>query len=118
MDSSGVLILKTYEETIGYTAGWSASYIWWLLAGIVLFGIGIVLVVNMEPNAPIGLLFVAGILSIAIFILNIGYHMPVKETRYVVLPTEDVGLIEFYDKYDVIKQDGMTYIVREKNKAS
>ena len=118
MDSSGVLILKTYEETIGYTAGWSANYIWWLLAGILLFGIGIVLIVNMAPDAPVVAIFTIGIVSIAIFILCICYHAPVKETRHVVLPTEDVGLIEFYDKYDVIEQDGMTYIVREKNKAS
>ena len=118
MDSSGVLILKTYEETIGYTAGWSANYIWWLLVGILLFSIGIVLIVNMESDASAGLVFVTGVISIAVFILCICYHTPVKETRHVVLPTEDVGLIEFYDKYDVIKQDGMTYIVREKNKTS
>ena len=63
-------------------------------------------------------MFMAGIFSIVMSVVVFNFHTPVKETRYVVLPTEDVGLVEFYDKYDVIEQDGMTYIVREKNKTS
>lgn len=119
MDSSEVLILKTYEEVIGHTPGWSNSYIWWLLAGILLLGIGILLMVKKPLlDSLVVVTVMAGMFSIAIFILSICLHTPVTETRYVVLPTEDVGLVEFYDKYDVIEQDGMTYIVREKNKAS
>ena len=75
-----------------------------VLSLVILIGIGFLLVVNMTSDTSVVLMFVAGMLSIAIFILSICCHTPVKETRHVVLPTEDVGLIEFYNKYDVIEQ--------------
>ena len=42
--------------------------------------------------------------------------MPTGEYRYKVRITEDVGYVEFTDKYDVITEnDDGTYIIQEKN---
>lgn len=112
---NGVLILKTYEEIIGHNPGWNVHYIWWALAAVFSIGLGIIFFAeHLEIESLAIVCVMAGVVSGAIFIACILTHEPIKETRYVVLPTEDVGLIEFYNKYEVIEQDGLTYIVREK----
>lgn len=40
---------------------------------------------------------------------------PVKFIKYKVTISEEVSMVEFYEKYEIIDVDGMIYTIREKN---
>ena len=56
------------------------------------------------------------IVFVATLMLSGALNKPTGEYQYKVKITEDVGYIEFTDKYDVIEEnDDGTYIIQEKN---
>jgi putative Ca2+/H+ antiporter (TMEM165/GDT1 family) len=97
----------------------------WVVICIVLgtFSILIPTVVVYSFTKNFSKSLVAEVISGAIYIafalivlVNGVFDKPTGEYQYEVKITEDVGYIEFTDKYDVVKEnDDGTYIVQEKN---
>ena len=55
---------------------------------------------------------IVGIFAYAIIFQCI---FPIKFIKYKVTVSEDVSMIEFYERYEIIDVDGKIYTIREKN---
>lgn len=111
----GVTILQIFSET-SYTWGWSS---WFLIPILVciLCGTGMVLAAtSQKPNG-----FVVCICFIGVFVAGLcttcmaakQTQLPTKYT-YQVLLTEEVNMTEFAQRYEILEQQGITYIIKEK----
>lgn len=92
--------------------GWFA-----IISGGILF---IVCLVGMSltlGQCDIGYTFVFGILAMVcagLIFLGISIVKAPPETRYQVLIDESVSMSEFFEKYEIIEQEGKIYTVKEK----
>lgn len=111
----GITILQTFVET-SYTWGWS----WWLTIPIlVIVMCGTLMVFVATSQKPSGVIIWICFICIALAgIVSVGMaknqtELPVKYT-YQVLLDEHVNMKEFAKRYEVLEQQGITYIIREK----
>ena len=108
-------ILQTFTET-SYTWGWS----WWLtipILVIILCGTGMVLAATVEkPNGFVVCICFIGALIAGVVVVCMARYQTALPTKYTyqVYLDETVNMIEFAKKYEIIEQQGITYIIREK----
>ena len=111
----GVTILQTFTET-SYTWGWSS----WFLVPIlvcILCGTGMVLAAIAEkPNGFIVCICFAGVIAAGIATCCMASKQTQLPTEYTyqVLLSDEVNMTEFAQRYEVLEQQGITYIIREK----
>lgn len=103
----GVTILSSFQAATDYniSVGW-ALVIW--------IGIIVICTIVCEIWLRFGgfgalLGFLAGILFLGAIIQPANY-----ETRYKVIADDSVSITEFYEKYEVIEQEGKIFTVRER----
>lgn len=109
----GVTILQTIPQ-MESTWGWN----WIFLLYLIPLALGIMLIV-MAYKFQIGGLIVFGIL---IIYFSIGGALVCaseegevrSHDHYQVLIDDSVSMVEFMDKYNIIEQQGITYIIEEK----
>lgn len=116
----GIEILSTAEVATEYT------YNYWLAGIIYLFlviscGILGAVVAHTESiswreGVVIGVL-VSGIIGLFLFaaVCTMSEEPIAYETQYKVLLDESIQLTEFFEKYEILDQDGKIYIIRERN---
>ena len=113
---TGVEILAIEEVVIDFAFSWNNFLI---LLGI-LFGLFIIIGIIMSlSNGLRGLLFFAilGTIFGSVFGIIAGFAMPIPteyETQYKVVISDKVTMNEFYEKYEILDQDGKIYTVRER----
>lgn len=107
----GVEILATEEVAISFK--WSFTFCW---IPAIITCIFIFLISTYVDNNDLIFGIVIGIFSGIVVGFLAGHEsIPVEyETRYDVTISEDVSLIEFEEKYEIIDQNGKIYTVREK----
>lgn len=116
---NGIEILNQYEVVASYTWSWSTFWCWFfpILVVIFLFGVG----VGCIDGDPIGGGVAGGILGLVMSVaISSIFALGSPETYtpvYQVIISEEVSLTEFYDKYDIIKQEGQIFTVKEKIKS-
>lgn len=97
------------------------STIMYMVLGVFLILIPTFVVYLFTKNISKALIteFISGIVYLALIVALLFsgvFEKPTGEYKYKVRITEDVGYIEFTDKYDIISEnDDGTYIVQEKN---
>lgn len=112
----GIHVLNKISETTNAKWGdWTAIII--TLVGLIL---GIILGLILKYRAIEVLMagFIVGILGFVLgaIVLAISgqFRVPTGEYTYQVTIDKNVSMTEFNDKYDIIKQEGEIYYIREK----
>ena len=85
------------------------------LAGI-LAVVTIIKAITERVPSILVLTAVAVFMAVALIIVGADELKKSPHTLYKVTVDEDVSFVEFNDKYEVIKQDGLIYEVRERTK--
>ena len=114
---SGVEILATQEVVTAFGMDWNSLFLLIIIMGIVgalLFSFAPVELWNWWQMGLLGLS-----ISLAISLL-IGFpafssEKPIKyETQYKVTLSDEVKMSDFFDKFEIVDQEGKIYIVRER----
>ena len=118
---SGVEILASQEVVIEYAFNWVAFEIAFGIAMIIAIICGVLFACKYEEMSPwlsFSIWIIVGILM-GIFdgiLFGEAGRNPIKyETQYKVTISDEVKMSEFYEKYEIIEQDGKIYTVRERN---
>ena len=116
---NGVDILTTFEVATETTFNWSLFWLVFFTVGVVSFFFFIFAV--FRDNEVVD--FVFSIITAVIVAVGIGFIAgdalgdPIAyENQYKVTISDEVSLNEFYEKYEVLDQDGKIYTVRERDK--
>lgn len=115
---AGVEILTSNEVAIEYAFNWTAL---WIAAGVlfaifVVFGIFMALIFEDLHQVLIGVIVGAifGIIVSPVF--GFGQRKPVDyTTEYKVTISDEVSMTEFYERYEIVEQDGKIFTIREKS---
>lgn len=111
---SGIEILNMYEVQAGTIVNWHSPYlIWTIIASIISVGLFALLVYWLAGDPICGMLM--GLYLIVPIMLATQIREPVYETHYDVVISEEVSLIEFNEKYEIIETRGKIYEVKERN---
>jgi hypothetical protein len=119
---NGLILLNTQDafEHVRfdwYFAGQPLSWIA-IIATIILVITGVICIIygyeELEDGA-LGFGIVCIIIAIGIMIFTLVHEVNKTYPLYQVTITEKTNMKEFYDKYDVIKQDGMIFTIRDKD---
>ena len=113
----GVIVLKTFETRIGYAHGPTWLGITFLIIAISIFLYGVIAGVLKQDYDCIGLSFLISLVFLLITLIPWGASTPIYETRQQVYITEQIDMNEFYQHYEIVEQDGVTLIVREKGES-
>jgi hypothetical protein len=114
---AGVDILATEDVATAFAFNWTA---FWIAAGIafcILAIIGIVVGLRQGYWDVLSIFLFGGIVGGAILgpIMGFGLQTPTEyETQYKVTVSDEVSMVEFHEKYEIIKTEGKIYTVREK----
>ena len=107
----GVIILDTFETVIGHQPAFTLAS-WLCLAGfIIFFIIGIIATSNCRSEAGF-FGFVAVVCATAMILFTMLAN-PIKETRYEAYIFPNVNFGDFQEHYEIVRQDGGSYIIRE-----
>lgn len=115
---TGVEILATEEVVTSYGFCWLAFWLMLILGGCATLCIGIAAWVKDGKNIgiPVICLMLPIVIVMSIFLGIAGNGKPTEyETHYEVTISEDVSMIEFLEKYEVIDQRGKIFVVKERN---
>lgn len=112
----GITILNTYteelvvKEYIGYNGFWSiiATIVICILLGLLIYCIYINEIEFTTTMLCLGCSFI-------FFIVGFWHQEEAEIPTYQVLINEKVSMIEFNEKYETIKQEGLIYTIREKD---
>ena len=119
---NGLILLNTQDafehvKFEWYFAGKPLSWIA-IIATVILVIIGVVCIIygheEFEDGA-LGFGIVCIIIAIGIMIFTLTHEVNKVYPLYQVTITEKTNMKEFYNKYDVIKQDGMIFTIRDKD---
>jgi len=122
---NGLILLNTIETSEHikfdwYFAGKPASWIAVISAAILII-IGILLLIKAQ-NASyydrdeiIVFGIVCILLSVGIIIITLIHDVTKPYPKYQVTITEKTNMKEFYNKYDILQQDGMIFTIRDKD---
>ena len=107
----GIEILQTIE-VVKYTDAW--------LAAIILFGVILIAfvfaIINNEVY-DISSIIISCVLSIALVCSIIMYKRSADmHTEYIVTIDQNVNVVEFFDKYEVIEHEDKLWRIKEKEK--
>lgn len=113
----GVIILDTLKVVESNDSG-----------NIILFAFGTILIcigfwvlyytlskISQFGFKLIAFTILAGLLVVTGFIMCVPNSSGYEKTQYQVLLTEDANIVEFKEKYEIIREQGITYIVEERN---
>ena len=113
---TGVEILATEEVVTKYAFNWPPFFITFgvILFVYVLVGTIISAICNDWDNLRFGSIIGAIMGVIFGIIVGFGIGTPTAlENQYKVTVSDEVSMVEFMDKYEIIEQEGKIYTVRE-----
>ena len=119
---NGLILLNTQQaldhvKFDWYFAGKPLSWVAVVITAI-LVTIGVILVIygiNDYEDDALAFGIVCIIVAIGIMIFTLIHEVNKTYPKYQVTITEKTNMKEFYEKYDVIKQDGMIFTIRDKD---
>jgi len=120
--NNGLILLNTQQafEHIKFDWYFAGKPLSWVavIATAILVIIGVILIIygihNYDDDAlAFGVVFT--IVAIGIMIFTLIHEVNKTYPQYQVTITEKTNMKEFYEKYDVIKQDGMIFTIRDKD---
>jgi hypothetical protein len=109
----GITILNEFVVN-NAPAGWVAIIFGSILTIVCL--VGMFLMIGWRDS---GLALIFGILAMVwagLIFLGISIAKTPPETRYQVLIDESVSMTEFFEKYEIIEQEGKIYTIKEKER--
>ena len=122
---NGLILLNTIESSEHvkfnwYFAGEPVSWIAIIVSTICVI-IGTVILIkarnasyyDKDPMIAFGISCI--LVSIGIVIITLIHEETKPYPQYQVTITEKTNMKEFYDKYDILKQDGMIFTIRDKD---
>lgn len=118
---TGITVLDVIEET-KYSSGWTI-YSTLCLIGLIVFLIALALLIKYKFDEIFthtiykyifNFVGISLITSTFLLILSINLGHPYIQTKYQVLLGDEVKITEFYNKYNILEQKGITYIIEEK----
>ena len=108
----GVTILNVITITVT-TWGWSWLGFFLGLAGIALIALPIIIDKGDGPFITLGTIVGTLIIFISIMVFCNATELP-PITQYQVFVDESASFLEFNEKYEIIKQEGLIYTVQER----
>lgn len=118
---SGVEILTSQEVAIEYAFNWVAFWIAFGIAMIITIIASTLFAYYLSDEVSVGFSF-SMLICVGLFcsvftgcLLGRIGQVPIKyETQYKVTISNEVKISDFYEKYEIIEQDGKIFTVREK----
>ena len=117
---NGLILLNTLESSEHvkfdwYFAGKPISWIAIIGAAIlVIFGILFIMNANYDDGiTAFGIICI--VIAIGIVVGTFMHEVQKPYPQYQVTITEQTNMKEFYDKYDILKQEGMIFTIRDKD---
>jgi hypothetical protein len=112
----GIEVLSTFKVVSAIVFNLEAF--WWTLGGVtcVFFIVGIFCLKSCGWTI-LPVLFFVGLFMGSFFgyIMGVGAPKPIAyENQYKVTVSEEVSMVEFLDKYEIIEQEGKIFTIREK----
>ena len=109
----GLTVLST--DTTAIDCPWLAIVlgILCIVLGTVMVVFAIMLFVNGEPTGVLALILSFGMFVLGIFV----FHAVSKpaQTIYKVTIDESVSMVEFYERYEILDQEGLIFTITEKD---
>lgn len=122
MMDNGLILLNTkealeYVKTDWYFAGEPASWVALIIiTTLVIVGvISIIYGIQEYEEGATALGIVIIIIAIIITIATLIHEVNKTYPQYQVTITEKTNMKEFYEKYDIINQDGLIFTIRDKD---
>ena len=115
---NGVEILSTTEVVAAYAHNTNAVGIGVIATIVIMIIIGAFVAWHECDGSFVILFLLFGIVIsalVAVIISSATSYPAAYETHYKVTINDEVSLNEFYEKYEIIEQEGKIYIVREIN---
>lgn len=110
---AGIEILASEQVVTGYTFGWVPCLVAFFFVTVIFIvitlPIGRSIIETFCVSAFCGLL--VGVLTGATFVT------PTYVTEYKMTISEEVSMIDFYERYEVMKQEDKIFTVREKEQS-
>lgn len=122
MINNDLILLNTKEalehvKIDWYFAGGLASWIAVIIAAILVM-IGVISIIygikEYEEGAVAFGIVIIGI-AILITVFTLGHEVNKTYPQYQVTITEKTNMKEFYEKYDIVNQDGLIFTIRDKD---
>ena len=114
---NGVEILAVEEVAVAFGFDWSLFIITGVLLSMLFSLIGVLISMNIYEKATADFIAISVFLGFAIgFVLgsNSETGAPTKfETRYKVTISDEVSMVEFFERYEIIEREGKIYTIRE-----
>ncbi len=118
---TGVEILTSSEVVVEHVFNWKAFWITFIVSWIAMFVISVIIYIAdgglnaaFIPYVTITCGIIAG-LGFGVVFGAVVCSTPSKyATEYKVTISDEVSMNEFYERYEVIEQDGKIYTVRER----
>lgn len=111
----GITVLS--KTTIDVYGGWSFIPIHWILVGmaILLLVCNMYLIFKKNDFSFIPLSLLSLLFATIVFLIT-GLNTEVVDTydQYKVLVNEEVSMKNFTERYEILDQDGLIYIIKEK----
>ena len=125
MMDNGLILLNTIESLAHvkyewYFAGKPASWIAVFIAAICMI-IGTLLLIAAkdasyyDQDGMIAFGIICILVSIGIIVVTLIHEVTKPYPQYQVTITEKTNMKEFYEKYDIIKQEGLIFTIRDKD---
>lgn len=117
---TGVEILTSNEVVSEYAFNWAS---FWAFLIVVIIIVTIFVICNYKKDKNINSVNDLFCMYVVFTLLGCCYgallgnvtHEPIAyETQYQVTVSDDVSMVEFMENYEIIKQDGKIYTVRER----
>lgn len=112
-----VEILAVQEVVTAYDFSWVA---FWVTVGVivaVLAAVGVAMSIREYDWSNLVCCILVGVLFGALFgvLMGVVFQTPVSyETRYKVIVSDTMPMSEFYERYEVVSQEGKIFTVRER----
>lgn len=108
---NGIEILNTTEVGIDYAPNWWACGLAFLFC--IIIAIACIIITKSNAINPLGWAILLGIIASGV-VLIITLHPAAYETHYQVTIDDSVSMNEFLDKYEIVKQEGKIYTIKER----
>ena len=115
---NGVEILAVEQVPVAWKYNWGAFWGEFLLIFVLMLIGGLITVANKRDLRVLGVFVIAGLVLGAVFGAVVGGGASIAAEyveEYKATISEDVLLVEFNERYEIVDQQGKIYTVRERN---
>lgn len=113
---TGIEILAIEDTVVGSVFNWTVFWIAFGVLILVAITIGIYKAIKHSDRSILSICIATALLfgGVSGVVLGNMFSIPTEyETRYKIIISEEVKMIEFFENYEIVNQEGKIYTVKE-----